>query len=614
MLDSLAKNVGTPYTLYLGHNLYDTFMNAYVLVDSLIRKKLDEMLKTWKEPVPGSLDTRPVFPLEKSRQIENALIKARTNALARQQVQARPMQTPPHQFRNTPLQGQPVFRPPSQAPNPSLANGNGQYYGTTPVYLFNMLGKTEELANHPQQIQQIPQYSQQVPLSPFQTSQPQAAPYQPPPPSVDLYALRSDLTTKIREHQSFVDANPYNQEIRTKLKTLQDLESHLATKTLGSAQLQAVQEVVSKLPPLPQSYPQATPQTLHFPPQANTAPVPPTYTTPQPAAALPSATPLISNQLAEFLRQTASRQQPTPPPIKPALPYSLSSISTPPLNNVTPVPAPSPATAASENPILAQLRASGLLAPTGTPPSSLPNLPQTRAPVGRPSDPSNQNHVHVHIDIKFTPASIRLSRPHLVRSLFDVRPNRCNTCGRRFTTDAAGKEKKARHLDWHFKTNTRLADAQKRGQSRSWYVDERDWIANREYEDDEGAQDETTDAATNGLSPRSAAAKTAKKEAFVKVPADPTLRNLPCPICQEKFDSTWSDQEQEFIWRDAIKIGQKIYHDSCYREVAKDREKGVGGTPKVGVQRTSRTSTPDSVLGKRKAEGDGDTPKSKLKT
>lgn len=80
------KNVGTPYTLFLGRNLYQTFMNAYTLVDSQTRKKLDEMLKTWKEPVPGSLDPRPVFPAEVTRSIENALIKARTAALQQQQT------------------------------------------------------------------------------------------------------------------------------------------------------------------------------------------------------------------------------------------------------------------------------------------------------------------------------------------------------------------------------------------------------------------------------------------------------------------------------------------------------------------------------------------------
>lgn len=92
MLDSVVKNVGTPYTLFFGRNLYQTFMNAYTLVDGPIRKRMEEMLKTWKEPVPGSLDTRPVFPPDVTRSIENALIKARTAAVQFQQQQAKSLQ------------------------------------------------------------------------------------------------------------------------------------------------------------------------------------------------------------------------------------------------------------------------------------------------------------------------------------------------------------------------------------------------------------------------------------------------------------------------------------------------------------------------------------------
>ena len=91
-MDSVVKNVGTPYTLFFGRNLYQTFMNAYTLVDGSVRKKLEEMLKTWKEPVPGSLDARPVFPLEVTRNIENALIKARTAAVQLQQQHAKHLQ------------------------------------------------------------------------------------------------------------------------------------------------------------------------------------------------------------------------------------------------------------------------------------------------------------------------------------------------------------------------------------------------------------------------------------------------------------------------------------------------------------------------------------------
>ena len=86
VLDSIVKNVGTPYTVYLGRNLYKTFMDAYTLVDANNRRAMEALLKTWKEPIPGSIDKRPVFQLEVVRPIENALIKAKTVALQHQRL------------------------------------------------------------------------------------------------------------------------------------------------------------------------------------------------------------------------------------------------------------------------------------------------------------------------------------------------------------------------------------------------------------------------------------------------------------------------------------------------------------------------------------------------
>ena len=102
VLDSIVKNVGTPYTVYLGRNLFSTFMEAYLLVDVNTRRSMEGMLKTWKEAVPGSMDPRPVFPTETVRHIENALIKAKTQALQTNNRQAHiQAQGQPH-YRNTP--------------------------------------------------------------------------------------------------------------------------------------------------------------------------------------------------------------------------------------------------------------------------------------------------------------------------------------------------------------------------------------------------------------------------------------------------------------------------------------------------------------------------------
>jgi pre-mRNA cleavage complex 2 protein Pcf11 len=121
-------------------------MEAYAVVDSNTRRKMEEMLKTWKEPVPGSIDTRPVFPSDVTRPIETALIKARTSALqahqefaARNQQQlsrARPgMQPTPTPYRETPTPPG-VIRHVSQAPGyvasyGYVTNPSDQQYGGT---------------------------------------------------------------------------------------------------------------------------------------------------------------------------------------------------------------------------------------------------------------------------------------------------------------------------------------------------------------------------------------------------------------------------------------------------------------------------------------------------
>lgn len=119
-------------------------MEAYVLMDNNTRRKMDEMLKTWKEPVPGSIDTRPVFPPDVTRPIETALIKARTAAVQTHQAQqhlrsqqqilsrGRPSPVP---YRDTPTPPN-TMRQPQQAPSyPPYGQQqystpvNGQQYG-----------------------------------------------------------------------------------------------------------------------------------------------------------------------------------------------------------------------------------------------------------------------------------------------------------------------------------------------------------------------------------------------------------------------------------------------------------------------------------------------------
>ncbi|KAJ5220892.1 uncharacterized protein N7469_009779 [Penicillium citrinum] len=556
VVDSIVKNVGTPYTLFLGKHMYQTFMNAYVLVDPATRRKLDEMLKTWKEPVPGSLETRPVFPPEITRTIENALIRARTAAIERERPQV-----------NRPRGGTPI----------------GRSNNSTPPQ-----GMPRPLAQYPSNGR------------PLHTPTPPQGQH----PDRTLESLNRDLEALITAARTNFANSPFDPSSQARLKALLDLQNILQNQQLTPDQLKLVRDQVSTM-----AASTSIPSTHSPVPSMPVQPVPPPV--PVPVSTPPTQTPsqplqnlLNSSTLAELIRATANRQQqqqqPTPPP---QIPNILPQMHPPQMaGSSTPQP-PAPA----ENSLIAALRARGLIPsqsapPTmssgGTPPVGGP-LPffipsQTHSTPPVPTPP--QAGTSTSSTVPMNTVSMKIPRLALVVTLYEAKSNRCGTCGRRFPTTDDGREKKARHLDWHFKTNQRMVDASKRAQNRSWYVDERDWIKSREAGDDSGPADtENTKEGETGAD--GTASKQGPPKSWIRAPNDAKLRNTPCPICQEMFESTWSEDVQDWIWQDAVKIANRVYHASCYAEVTMDGPAPRSSTPQA------RTSTPDSVLGKRKAEG-----------
>ncbi|EDN96666.1 hypothetical protein SS1G_01592 [Sclerotinia sclerotiorum 1980 UF-70] len=549
VLDSVVKNVGTPYTLFFGRQLYSTFMEAYALVSHDVRRKMDEMLKTWKEPVPGSIDTRPVFPPEVTRPIENALIKARTSALQQEQLRS---------------QQQLMNRGRSARPPP---------------------------------VQQYPQQS--ASSASWQQSQPQG--YQSPEASVD--ALNRDISYLITSSKAEFTQSPYDGSIQTRLKALLDLQTILQTQRLPPDQIAMIKDQVAQLSGQSQPVPKI--------PSPRPAPVATPASQPQPQPTLSSL--LGPGGLAALLaRQSATPQIPTPPPAQAAtaiqspqpqhaLPSQLPFQAAP----STPVPVSVPTPVADPNSLLERLRAAGMLPSVpavastpiqppsvlgGTMPAGFPaSLPFISAP-----PVSRTPLIEIPNDVVLKPASLKMFRPHLISSLYEKLGAPCTQCGRRFQSDAEGRKKKTAHMDWHFRVHQRMAEAEKRGQHRSWYVDEMDWIKSREPEDD--LVNDTLDN-THSVASSSSAANAKPKLQYLAVPDDPALAGSVCPICQEKFEMKWLDDAQEFVWMDATKVGDRIYHGSCYAEATKDR-----GTPDP------------TILGKRKAEDQEPILRTRIKT
>ncbi|KAI9730929.1 MAG: hypothetical protein M1818_008003 [Claussenomyces sp. TS43310] len=598
VLDSVVKNVGTPYTLFFGRNLYSTFMEAYALVDNNVRRKMEEMLRTWKEPVPGSIDTRPVFPIEVTRPIETALIRARTSAIQAQQEQARLMQplnrsrpgvasTP---YRNTPTP--PNAMRAAQYPPPGYAAGQERGFpGPHKEHDYRNIAAPQQpqLSQYLPPASAVPTWQQQQSLPPQATMAPE----------ISIGTLTSDIANLITVSKSDFAQNPYDSTIQTRLKALLDLQSILENHRLPPDQLAAIRDQVAKL-------------SLSAKPQPPPTPVPSLVpVVQQPLPQQPNLSNLLGQGgLAALLaRSSAGTPQTQTPPPQPAIPIRSPQlpVAQPSYCSLSP---PTPAPAAAPNPVslLEQLRAAGLLpsAPsaTNTPPVPPVTNPNTLSSVasqptpflGGVSVPSTvRSAFEIPNDVELKPASLKIPRPHLISLLYDRLGVPCTQCGRRFKSDEEGRMKKKAHMDWHFRVNLRMSDAEKRGQHRSWYVDELDWIKSRETEDDHLASASNGSAAIEGVS--AVGATSGPRQQYIVIPENPP--NTLCPICQEKFEAKYLDDAQEWVWMDAVNIGGRIYHATCHAETPAYRR----GTPDT-----------ESILGKRKNEDDHISLRTKIKT
>lgn len=626
------KNVGTPYTVYLGRGLYSTYMEAYTLVDSNVRRAMEGMLKTWKEPVPGSMDKRPVFPPEVVRPIENALIKAKTAALQHQRL-------PQAGYKNTPT-------PPQM--NGQFGPPQGQY------------------AQHQYQRQQhTPQPGQFQP--PFQQSTPNqqgAYPYAQPPqqqPRNDAESIKRDLVGIIDQTQRDFASDPSSQKIQQKLKALLDLQQVMNTQQLPPQAMQAVAAQVAQLavpatpqpsatPPVsstPQWQPPAQPPTFPFQPPAPFS-QPPSAPPPFMQQPPPPMPPFNPQQLGSLAALFQSSQKPTTPQIREAVP-SLEKATHAQLHNIQNQP-PSASTPPFGNDLLASLTKAGLMKPPSTAPVA--PTPPAPMPAGAPPpdllamlstlhkrNPSQNTGGFIppipttasgKPSVPTTNAALKTFRPELLRALYADQPNQCSTCGRRFLSTPEGRANKARHLDWHFRINQRMAEfsASRAAAHRHWFPDAREWMALEDF-DASTASAADGDKAEGKAGAAAASKPKGPEDMWIRAPAGVTKMN--CPICYEDMRSSHPEELQDWVFMNAVYNNGRAVHATCLQEMtgsvpglqqAQQAQKAVPAPaqapPQVpsslqaalaslthgaaGMREGSRT--PDSMLGKRKAEGD----------
>lgn len=234
--------------------------------------------------------------------------------------------------------------------------------------------------------------------------------HQPPQHGlIDLASLNQDIENLIAGARADFTNNPLDPAIQQRLKALLDLQSILQQQTLPQDQLKLIRDQVSQLSAAAQQHRRHTPSTI--PPSSAPPPAAPVLNqtpnqTPQPN--LPAF--LNPNTLAELLKTTATSQNRTPPPPAPQ-PQQPAQPNPPPPISATPSTTPA---AAADNPLIASLRARGLLpsAPSASGTPTPPNLPfmlpgQTGpthpTPPAQPGQPSTAK-----INVQMTSASIRV--------------------------------------------------------------------------------------------------------------------------------------------------------------------------------------------------------------
>ncbi|RCI12140.1 hypothetical protein L249_0384 [Ophiocordyceps polyrhachis-furcata BCC 54312] len=579
VLDSIVKNVGTPYTLYFGRHLFKTFMESYAVVDHNVRRKMEEMLRTWKDPVPGSMDTRPVFSHELVRPIENALIKARAVLMPQQPG---------------PIPGRPrsAMLPRRDTPTPPTAPVPGQAFahpsGTRPGELA-ALGPQRQFVDNGS----APAFA---PAAMFaQYPQHAALPFQPGPyGGISVETLNNDIQNLIVAMKAEFSHNPHDASVQNRLRALLDLQGVVQRASLPPDQLELIKNKVTELAAVtmrPSSAQNVAHKPALVPHLQALAPSPqPVSSSSAPPAPLSQAPVTLDSLLGPgalatlLARQSTTATTTTPTPTQNSPPYQAPVLTERPKTTGAP----------PVNPIdlLGQLRQAGILPPANAGVGGQPSMPPLNtASLLSSAKVAAAPNIHQTLD----PVALkRRFNPESVAALYDELGTPCRQCGRRFTTDEEGKKRKTSHMDWHFRVHQRSNEAEKRGTHRSWYVDQQDWVRCREVVDSDhiAAPEETSKEAT----------QTEKGPRFMAVPeAGSGVHNV-CPICQEKFENKWLDTAQEWVWLEAVLVGNRAYHESCHAEATRDRE----GTPAV---LSSRRSPEQVVLGKRKAETSISSPK-----
>ncbi|WVQ72591.1 hypothetical protein IAR50_002149 [Cryptococcus sp. DSM 104548] len=411
-----------------------------------------------------------------------------------------------------------------------------------------------------------------------------------------LALLNATLDGKRRE----LATRPGDGQVLVQMNALQGIGELLNTSNISPQELSAIMAQLKSMAAVPR------------PPVATPLPVPST-----PAwGAVPSAPPVPPASLPPFPPKLPSTGNGWPPPVRPpfapTLPTPSTVVSTPPAPFLN---TPIPHTAGSTTP---SLPPATLATPVVAPIAPIPSLPvdvakilQTlnksglgsqprtpEVPLSSTPVPPAKSSLEVYeesilaMDVKIS--SLNLNVPH--RLSFDHLPHQCSQCGERFPSDNAAAKA---HMDWHFRRNRQERETGGRGAHRKWLPRVEDWIKNAV--ELPAVSDQPTKVEVSAVSSERLAQL---RQRWVPAPQDSTKASV-CPVCKEAFKAEWSEDEEEWVWRNTLIVNKVYYHATCRAEQTSAMKRLKGDNNR----RTSASASPAATSAeeqkpspKRKAE------------
>ncbi|KAL9536870.1 hypothetical protein MBANPS3_012299 [Mucor bainieri] len=305
-------------------------------------------------------------------------------------------------------------------------------------------------------------------------------------------------------------------------------------------------------------------------------------------AILPTLPPAQAASIEQYLAQiaTASPSQkpanlpvvstPSPTLINPRVPFSTTHTPTPPLvaSVLSPAIPPLPA-----SPLANQQTSSHAKVDTADLLKSLTSMgylsPSPPVVANKPSDDPQVVSMNRFGPFVLDSKDLQIARPGAVELLYSAEPLQCKQCGFRYPKTEKGQAKMDAHLDSHFRQNRKMKERVKRGLSRSWFVTVDEWI------NGEGGELMSQQAPAflhDGMGHVNQKSAEKANQASGEDAIDPNLYTVimpdddsrkPCAICGERFVDFWNDDEEEWMYKNAILADGKIYHATCHADAVK---------------------------------------------